>query len=137
MSNSAPPALTSTQMRLLAEIAFTGVFYGLSTSSKDIFDYLQHNTNNPEVGVLGNALALISDGKYSVAARLIENGVLRNNPDSVDGQLFAALALKLAGQPSQAERLATRATADGADKVAMGFAKNLHSVSGVKSRPNY
>ena len=137
MSDSAPPSISSAQLRLLAEIAFTGVFYGLSSASKDIFDYIEHRTPNNEVGVLGNALALISDGKYVAAARLIEQGVLLQNPDSVDGQLFAALALKLAGQSSASERLATRATSLSEDKAAMDFAKNLHSVSNGKHRPNY
>ena len=144
MMDSAPPTspptgpkLSSAQLRLLAEIGFTGVFYGLSLAAKDIFDYIEQGTDHDEVGVLGNALAMISDGKYKAAARLIEQGVLAKNPDSVDGQLFAALALKLSGQSSQAERLAARATSKGDNGVAESFAKNLDSVSGGKLRPNY
>ena len=136
-ANTSNPKLTPAQLRLLAEIGFTGVFYGLSSASKDIFDYIEQRTGHAEVGVLGNALALISDGEHNAAARLIEQGVLAKNPDSVDGQLFAALALKLSGQSSQAERLAARATAKGDNGVAASFAKNLDSISGGKLRPNY
>ncbi len=133
-----PPTepLTASQLRLVAEIAFTGVFYGLSQNAKDIFDYIRDNTGHREIGVLGNALGMISDGKYAEAVQLIEKDVLQQNPDSVEGQMFAALALKLAGQVSHSERLSERASKNGSASV-KEFAKNLSMVENSKRRPNY
>ncbi len=124
------------ELRLLAEIAFTGVFYGLTMHAKDIFDYIEQNPKHREVGVLGKALAFISDGKLRDAIRLIERDVLEKNPDSLEGQLFAALALKMAGKVSHAERMSERAAQNGSE-TAKQFTQNLRSVSYAQNPPSY
>ena len=126
----------SEELRLLAEIAFTGIFYGLTMHAKDIFDYIEQHDQHREVGVLGKGLALISDGKFADATKAIEKGVLEKNPDSLEGQLFAALALKLAGKASHAERLSERAAKSGSE-ASKQFAQNLRSVNHAQNRPNY
>ncbi len=126
----------SEELRLLAEIAFTGIFYGLTVHAHDIFDYIEQHAEHREVGVLGKGLALISEGKFADAAQTIEKGVLEKNPDSQEGQLFAALALKLAGRASLAERLSERAAQNGSE-TAKQFAKNLRSINHAQNRPNY
>ena len=136
MSQSPPSPTGSEELRLLAEIAFTGVFYGLTVHAKDIFDYIEQHDKHREVGALGKGLALISDGKFAEATKAIEKGVLEKNPDSQEGQLFAALALKLEGKASHAERLSDRAAKNGSE-TAKQFAQNLRSVSHAQKRPNY
>ncbi len=126
----------SEELRLLAEIAFTGVFYGLTVHAHDIFDYIEQHAEHREVGVLGRGLALISDGKFADATQVIEKGVLEKNPSSQEGQLFAALALKLAGHTSHAERLSERVAKNGS-LSAKQFAENLRSVNYAQNRPNY
>ena len=128
--------MRSEELRLLAEIAFTGVFYGLTVHAHDIFDYIEQHAEHREVGVLGKGLALISDGKFADASQMIEKDVLEKNPDSLEGQLFAALALKLEGKSSHAERLSERAVKNGSE-MAKQFAENLRSVGYAQNRPNY
>ncbi len=124
------------ELRLLAEIAFTGVFYGLTVHAGDIFEYIEQHSEHREIAVLGKGLALISDGKFADAVQTIEKGVLQNNPDSQEGQLFAALALKLSGRASLAEHLSERAAKDGSEE-AKKFTQNLRSVIHAQNRPNY
>ncbi len=126
----------SEELRLLAEIAFTAVFYGLTVHAHDIFDYIEQHAEHREVGALGKGLALISDGKFADAVQMIEKEVLDKNPDSLEGQLFAALALKLVGHASRAEKLSERAAKNG-NETAKQFAQNLRSVNDAQHRPSY
>ena len=101
--------------RHLADIAFSGVFYGLADSAWVIFDYLEAKDENREVCLIGKAFCNLSAGQYEEARRLLEERVLKENPQSIEAKVFMALLFKLTGHNAQAEKFCRFLTENGED----------------------
>lgn len=94
-----------TKKRYMADIAFSGVFYGLADSSWVIFDHLERQVKNTQPCIIGKAFCNIVAERYKEAREILEEQVLKEDPACIEAKVFLALILKLTKRNAQAEKI--------------------------------
>lgn len=97
--------LSSDEIRLLAEIGFMAATAGQVVPATRIFEGLCILRPHQPFPYIGLALSRMFVGAWQDAIRILRDEGLRVNPDNPELQLYLCLALLVAQQPGQGERL--------------------------------
>jgi tetratricopeptide (TPR) repeat protein len=99
------PPVTSEEVKLLAQIGFLAATSGYVVPAIRLFEGLRVLRPGQAFPFIGLALARMTVGAFQDAVRVLREEGLRAVPESEEIQVYLGLALALAKQPQDAQRL--------------------------------
>lgn len=102
---STNPALTTEEIRLLAEIGFLACGAGHTRAARLLFEGLRNLRPTQPFAYIGLALSRLEAGENEEAIRILREEGLRNNPDNDEVKVFLGLALATARRASESQRV--------------------------------
>ncbi len=97
--------ITSEEVKLLAQIGFLAATSGYVVPAIRLFEGLRVLRPGQAFPFIGLALARMTVGAFQDAARVLREEGLRAVPENEEIQIYLGLALALAKQPQDAQRL--------------------------------
>jgi hypothetical protein len=114
----------SEAVRTLMEIGVAAVGAGLSRQAMTIFEGIEAVRPDSEGPMIGAALIYMNSNEADEAAKVLRDGALAKNPQSLEARMFLGLALKLAGRNAECDNVIKELNASGEPR-AKSFAAAL------------
>jgi hypothetical protein len=115
---------SSESIRTLMEIGIAAAGAGLFRQAFQIFEGVEAMRPESEGPSIGVALIHMNSGAPEEAVKVLREGALVRNPNSLEAKMILGLALKLARRASECDHIIKELTESG-DAKAESFAKQL------------
>lgn len=115
----------STQaVQTLMEVGVMAAGCGFYHQAFQIFEGLEAVRPDSEAPLVGVALIHMNSGEHEEAIKLLREGALVRNPNSINVKMVLGLALRLAGRNAECDNLIKELNAS-SDPKAKNYAKSL------------